>query len=105
MGDRSDMDRTLGHTGLKVAPVAFGAFKIGRNQKIKYRDGYELPSNAQTAELLNGVIDSGINLIDTAPAYGTSEERLGAWLRTLKQLSNSYQSELKHRFLHAFRQP
>ena len=74
------MDRTLGHTGLKVAPVAFGAFKIGRNQKIKYRDGYELPSDAQTAELLNGVIDSGINLIDTAPAYGVSEERIGRHL-------------------------
>ena len=74
------MDRTLGHTGLKVAPVAFGAFKIGRNQKVKYQDGYELPSEAQTEELLNGVIDSGINLIDTAPAYGSSEERIGRHL-------------------------
>src|SRR5439155_25162781 len=27
--------------------------------------------------LLNGILDLGINLIDTAPAYGTSEERIG----------------------------
>lgn len=69
--------RTIGNSGLQVFPVGFGAFKIGRNQGIKYPRGYELPSEAEVDRLLNGVLDSGINLIDTAPAYGLSEERIG----------------------------
>jgi len=69
--------RALGKTGLSVSPIAFGAFKIGRNEKIKYTQSYPLPSEEQTAKLLNGVLDLGINFIDTAPAYGLSEERIG----------------------------
>lgn len=69
--------RPLGRTGLSASPISFGAFKIGRNEKIKYAQGYALPSDAEAERLLNGVLDLGINLIDTAPAYGTSEERIG----------------------------
>jgi len=69
--------RPLGKTGLSVSPIAFGAFKIGRNEKIKYAQSYPLPSEDETAKLLNGVLDLGINLIDTAPAYGISEQRIG----------------------------
>jgi aryl-alcohol dehydrogenase-like predicted oxidoreductase len=60
-----------------VSPLGFGAFKIGRNQGIKYPRGYDLPTGEQAARLLNEVLDLGINLIDTAPAYGLSEERIG----------------------------
>jgi aryl-alcohol dehydrogenase-like predicted oxidoreductase len=69
--------RPLGRTGLAISPIGFGAFKIGRNQKTKYATAYELPSDEQVAQLLNGLLDLGINYIDTAPAYGTSEERIG----------------------------
>ena len=71
------MQRPLGKTGLRVSPVAFGAFKIGRNEKIKYAQSYPLPGEEDAGKLLNGVLDLGINLIDTAPAYGVSEERIG----------------------------
>ncbi|HEV8067685.1 MAG TPA: aldo/keto reductase [Planctomycetaceae bacterium] len=67
----------LGRTGLAISPIGFGAFKIGRNQKTKYAAAYELPSDEQVAKLLDGLLDLGINYIDTAPAYGTSEERIG----------------------------
>jgi len=70
--------RRLGRTGLSLTPIGFGAFKIGRNVGIKYARGYELPSDDEAANLLAGVLDLGINLIDTAPAYGLSEERIGA---------------------------
>lgn len=60
-----------------TTPLGFGAFKIGRNMGIKYPSGYELPSDQEVDRLLNGVLDLGCNLIDTAPAYGTSEERIG----------------------------
>ena len=69
--------RPLGRTGMQVTPLGFGAFKIGRNQKIKYPRAYDLPDEQAVGTLLNSVLDLGINLIDTAPAYGLSEERIG----------------------------
>jgi aryl-alcohol dehydrogenase-like predicted oxidoreductase len=72
--------RPLGTTGLHVSPLGFGAFKIGRNENIKYPRGYELPDEASVAALLNGVLDLGITHIDTAPAYGVSEQRIGRHL-------------------------
>jgi len=38
-------------------------------------------SEADAETLLNGVLDAGINLLDTAPSYGQSEERIGRALR------------------------
>lgn len=70
--------RTLGRGGPPVCPIGFGAVKIGRNIGVKYPGRYDLPSDTEAACLLNGVLDLGINLIDTAPAYGLSEERIGA---------------------------
>jgi aryl-alcohol dehydrogenase-like predicted oxidoreductase len=61
----------------RISPVGFGAFKIGRNQKTKYQTTYELPDEREVAKLLNGVLDAGVTYIDTAPAYGLSEERIG----------------------------
>ena len=72
--------RPLGQSGLLVTPLGFGAFKIGRNQKVKYPQPYDLPDDAAVERLLNGVLDAGINLFDTAPAYGISEERIGKFV-------------------------
>jgi aryl-alcohol dehydrogenase-like predicted oxidoreductase len=72
--------RELGRSGLRVTPLGFGAFKIGRNVGIKYPQPYELPDEAAVQRLLNGVLDLGINYVDTAPAYGLSEERIGRFL-------------------------
>ncbi|MCH2144388.1 MAG: aldo/keto reductase [Phycisphaerales bacterium] len=71
----------LGSTGLQVSRLGFGAFKIGRNQKTKYQTHYDLPSDQAVHQLLDGVLDCGINLFDTAPAYGESEARIGRYLR------------------------
>ena len=67
----------LGSCGLTVSPIGFGAFKIGRNVGIKYAQGYDLPDENTVNRLLNTVLDLGITYIDTAPAYGLSEERIG----------------------------
>jgi aryl-alcohol dehydrogenase-like predicted oxidoreductase len=69
--------RPLGKTGLQVSPLGFGTFKIGRNQKIKYPQPYDLPDEATVERLLNGILDLGITHIDAAPAYGLAEERVG----------------------------
>ena len=72
--------RSLGRSGLDITPLGFGTFKLGRNKDIKYPERYDLPSDEDASKLLNGVLDLGINLLDTAPAYGCSEERIGSLL-------------------------
>ena len=59
--------RPLGRTGLSVFPVGLGAGALGD------------PSlgEAEAERLLLGALDLGVNLIDTAPSYGLSEERIG----------------------------
>ncbi len=69
--------RRLGRSGPDVSPIGLGAFKIGRNTGIKYAQGYSLPSDDAVRALLRGALDLGITYFDTAPAYGSSEERLG----------------------------
>ena len=70
--------RPLGETGLKLSAVGFGSFKIGRNVKTKYPGDYSLPSDRAADNLLNEILDLGINYIDTAPAYGLAEQRIGS---------------------------
>jgi len=79
--------RRLGHSSIELSPIGFGAFKIGRNEKTKYARAYDLPDDAQVETLLNGVLDLGINYIDTAPAYGISEQRIG---KAIGHRSNEY---------------
>lgn len=64
-----------------ISPIGFGTVKLGRNQGVKYPSSFELPTDTQARELLATAKDHGINLIDTAPAYGNSEERLGQLLQ------------------------
>jgi aryl-alcohol dehydrogenase-like predicted oxidoreductase len=71
--------RPLGSTGLNVSVLGLGTVKFGRNTKIKYPT-FELPSDRAIEELLDDALALGINLLDTAPAYGLAEERLGQLL-------------------------
>jgi len=72
--------RPLGKTGLAVSPIALGTTKLGRNTNVKYKQSFELPSDAEVNELLEHCLSLGVNLIDTAPAYGESERRLGKFI-------------------------
>lgn len=72
--------RPLGNTGLHVSRLGFGAVKIGRTEGLRYRTAFDLPDDAAVARLLHGLLDLGITLIDTAPAYGLSEARIGQYL-------------------------
>ena len=80
-----DLHRALGSTGLQVSPLGLGTVKLGRNQGVKYPSGFRIPDDAEALALLNQARELGINLIDTAPAYGNSEERLGPLLRGQRQ--------------------
>ena len=72
--------RPLGDTGIRVSPLGLGTVKLGRNQGVKYPLSFAIPDDAQVSALLALARERGINLLDTAPAYGTSEERLGRLL-------------------------
>lgn len=54
--------------------------KIGRNQQHKYPQEFSLPTDRDVQALLALAGELGINLLDTAPAYGSSEQRLGKLL-------------------------
>lgn len=65
-----------------VSRLGLGTVKFGRNQGVKYPggEGFSLPLDREIEEILDLALEGGINLIDTAPAYGVAEERLGKLL-------------------------
>ncbi|WP_428623404.1 aldo/keto reductase [Sedimenticola sp.] len=72
--------RALGSTGIQISPLGLGTVKLGRNEQVKYPSHFEIPDDHSVRNLLAQAQDLGINLIDTAPAYGSSQERLGKLL-------------------------
>jgi aryl-alcohol dehydrogenase-like predicted oxidoreductase len=73
--------RQLGSTDMHVSALGFGTVKLGRNEGVKYPQDFRIPDDSEARRLLDLARDLGINLLDTAPAYGNSEERLGKLLR------------------------
>ena len=72
--------KRLGNTDLLVSRIGLGTVKFGRNQQVKYPQAFELPTDKAILDLLAYAEEQGINFLDTAPAYGVSEERLGQLL-------------------------
>src|SRR5579863_5705004 len=60
--------RRLGRTGFAVSVLGFGASEIG----------YQDVAASTVEKLLNGALDGGLNVIDTAACYAASEELIGA---------------------------
>lgn len=73
--------RPFGSTGIDVSLLGLGTVKLGRDQGVKYPNSFTIPTDHEAKNLIALAQDIGINLIDTAPAYGNSEERLGSLLR------------------------
>lgn len=73
--------RSLGTTGMQVSALGFGTVKLGRNEGVKYPQSFRIPDDNEARHLLDLARDLGINVLDTAPAYGNSEERLGKLLK------------------------
>ena len=66
--------RELGRTGLQVTTLGYGAMELRGAPRA--RDITE----QQAETILNKVLDSGINYIDTSIDYGLSEERIGRYI-------------------------
>ena len=60
----------FGNTGLEVSLLGLGGWPFGV-ASLGEKDA---------ERLLNGILDAGINLIDTARGYGLSEERMGKYI-------------------------
>jgi aryl-alcohol dehydrogenase-like predicted oxidoreductase len=59
--------RAFGHTGMQVGVLGFGAGEIG-SENTPYRT---------VDRMLGEALEGGLNVIDTAPLYSDSEEKLG----------------------------
>ncbi|SDL37930.1 aldo/keto reductase [Nonomuraea jiangxiensis] len=65
----------LGRTGLRVSRLGYGAMELRGPQ------AWGRPiSDDEARTVLNTVLDSGTNLIDTSPDYGDAEEHIGRWI-------------------------
>ena len=60
-------NRTLGKTNLEVTPIGFGTAQIG----------FVGMDQSDCDRLLNGVLDTGVHVIDTAACYVDAEEKTG----------------------------
>lgn len=70
---------------MRVSLIGLGTVKLGRDQGVSYPGKFSIPDTKSATALLDQARSLGINLIDTAPAYGTSEESLGRLLRKQRQ--------------------
>jgi len=66
---------TLGRTGAVVTKLGYGAMEL-RGPGGTFGRGRAL-DDAEIDRLLNSVLDAGINIVDTSPDYGDSEEHIG----------------------------
>src|ERR1035437_11073133 len=66
--------RPLGRTGAAVTILGYGAMELRGQPR---GPGIE---DEDAGRLLNAVLDGGINLIDTSPDYGRSEELIGRYV-------------------------
>lgn len=65
--------RTLGKTGIKVSPYALGT--------LMFATQVGNPDPEDSVRIIHKALDAGINLVDTADAYGDSEEVVGRALK------------------------
>lgn len=68
---------TLGRTGLHVSALALGTVELGLDYGIAAPGEYGRPDEAAAVRLVHAALDAGMNLVDTARAYGDSEAVLG----------------------------
>jgi len=68
--------RTLGRTGLPVTVLGYGAMELRGPAHWRKRD---IPES-QASTVLNGLLDAGINFVDTSIDYGMSEDLIGKFI-------------------------
>ena len=75
--------RRLGRTALEVSEISLGTVELG----MAYGIEASKPTESEAAALLHQALDLGVNLLDTARAYGDAEAIIG---RNLADRRNQY---------------
>jgi aryl-alcohol dehydrogenase-like predicted oxidoreductase len=71
MSDAMTGKRPFGRTALMVSPLTFGAWSIGGPAEMGGKQiGWSGVNDADSIDALRAAVDAGINLFDTADAYG-----------------------------------
>lgn len=67
---------TLGRTNLEITKLGYGAMELrgGAGRRARAVD------DDTAGQILNAVLNAGINFIDTSPDYGLAEERIGKFI-------------------------
>ena len=65
---------------MKFSPMTLGTVQLGMNYGIANEGGK--PSLEKSFAILDAALSGGVNTLDTARAYGTSEEVIGQYLKT-----------------------
>jgi len=71
----------FGSLGWKVSRISIGTVELGLPYGFAYDGETPIPDRVESKRLLLEAFDSGINLVDTSPTYGSAEEILGEALR------------------------
>lgn len=71
--------RRLGNSDMDVSVISLGAWSYGKVPR------WGLDVDEDVIETLHKAIDYGINLIDTAPSYGESEEVIGRAVKGIRE--------------------
>ena len=73
--------RLLGRSGLSVSALGLGTVELGMDYGLRVPNAYEQPTETDAIRIVHAALAHGINLIDTARAYGESEAIVGRALR------------------------
>lgn len=65
--------------GVDISRFMLGTVQLGLNYGMANTTGK--PSEEKAREILNAAYESGVTVLDTAAAYGTSEEVVGSYLK------------------------
>jgi len=77
--------RRLGTTGIEVSELTLGTVELGMDYGFRGSEHSRRPDVADSIRLIHRAVDLGVNLIDTARVYGSSEEVIGRALAEIPQ--------------------
>ena len=77
------MEKTI-LNGKELSKITLGTVQLGMNYGIANNDGQ--PSSEKSFSMLNCALENGITSLDTARAYGNSEDVIGAFLKETKNI-------------------
>ena len=83
----TQMNRTLGATGIPTTAIALGLAALGRPGYLNLGHGRDFEERSveamakRTHEVLDAAYEGGVRHFDAARSYGRAEEFLGQWLR------------------------